>query len=198
MLRSTIAVVVLAMVGGLFANVASITFELGNQQVGATQAMSLGGVVYVHPYMRGIGGLGGLIAVKMATKSYDDKTVSGSTTTTTSMSIGGFAIDILAAPFAEIGKADGIIYPMFGITILSGKEKYESGGTTTEYDYGTNLGFAFGVGGEIYIMRNICISGKLVRRLVTGVMETEYGTYTEKQDVPIGGSDASFGIGVSF
>lgn len=198
MLRSLTAVIMVTLVGCVFGNVASITFELGSQQIGATQAMSLGGAIYIHPYMRDIGGLGGIIAVKTATKSYDRKQVSGSTTTTTSTSIGGFAIDILAAPFAEIGKGDGIIYPMFGISILSGKEKYESSGTTTETEYGTNFGLSFGVGAEIFIMRNICFSGKLLKRLVTGVVETDYGTYTEEVDVPIGGTDVSFGFGVSF
>ncbi len=200
-MRRTLAVVIMMlMFTAIFAapKVASVTFELGSEQMGGTQLMSYGGAVGIHPNISNIGGLGGVLQFKLGSKSYDYKTKSGSTTTTTSQSSSGFAFDIMAAPFVSLGKDDGIIYPMFGVSIVNAKDKQESGSTTTETDYGTNLGFVFGFGGEVYIMNNICINAKIVQRLATGSYEEDYGSYTVENDVPVGGTEASFGVGVAF
>ena len=195
-----VVIAVVLMFGVLFAapKVASITFELGDEQLGQTQVMTYGGAVYIHPYLRNIGGVGGILQFKLGSKSYDSKTTSGSTTTTSSQGESGFAFDIMAAPFVSLGKDDGIVYPMFGVSIVNAKDKVESGSTTTEIDYGTGFGFVFGLGGEVYIMNNICFNAKVVQRLVTGSYEEDYGSYKVETDVPVGGTEASFGFGVAF
>lgn len=200
MRRMLVATMVVILFTAVFAapKVASITFELGSEQMGETQLMSYGGAIGIHPYFRNIGGLGGVLQFKLGSKTYDTKQIQGSTTTTTSQSKNGFAFDIMAAPFVSFGKDDGIIYPMFGVSIVNAKDKSESGSTTTETDYGTNLGFVFGFGGEVYIMNNICINAKVVQRLATGSYEEDYGSYTVENDVPVGGTEASFGVGVAF
>ncbi len=139
---------------------------------------------------------GGGADVTFGRKSYDVSTTTGSMTQTTTGDISSLAIDAYFAPRIEFDR--GRIYPLAGLTVYNAKEESTSGSTTIEYDYGTNIGFLFGMGAEVHYRKQIVFGAKVKQRLVTGTEETTTEGSTVENELPIGGTEVGFTIGLLF
>ena len=101
-----------------------------------------------------------------------------------------FAIDGYFAPRVEFDR--GRIFPIVGITVYSLKEEVKTGSTTDKYNYGASIGSVFGLGVEVHFRKQIVFGTKIKNRMVTSTLEGE------EVEVPIGGTEIGFMVGLLF
>jgi len=143
----------------------SVTALVGSQACGqGLNVMSIGGsfTYFVNRYFGG----GADISLGMKTLNETDYST--------------LAIDGYFAPRVEFDR--GRLYPMVGLTLYKLDVEDE--------DYGTNVGFLFGLTAEIHYRKQFVLGTTIKNRLVIGELND--------WDYPLGGPEVSFTVGLNF
>lgn len=171
----------------------SLTVGLGVQTSSTgVQLLGIGAGITLFP-VRYFGGGADLV---YGMKSYSQEATQGSLTQKATIDAKSLAIDGYFAPHIDFDR--GRLYPIAGLTIYNFKLESSSGGVTTKYDYGTNVGFVFGLGAEVIVKKQIVLGIKMKNRLVIGKEETTESGVKTTTDTPIGGPEGIFTIGLNF